>query len=76
MSTTVRERVYGLIQPVEIHRRLKEGAIVVCGPDGMDEATVKQALVDAALGLKSEPERPRVYLLIDASTVDGDGTDA
>ena len=72
MNTVVRERIYGLTQPVEILRRLKEGAIVICGPDGMSEATVKQAVVDAALGLKQEPERPRVYLIVDAATYEGE----
>ena len=38
----------------------------------MSEATVKQAVVDAALGLKQEPERPRVYLIVDAATYEGE----
>lgn len=67
MSTFV-TRVEGLMQPVEILRRLKEGAIVVCGPTGMSETDIKSALVDALFALKREPERPRIYLVVDAAT--------
>jgi hypothetical protein len=51
----------------EVNRRLAEGAIVVVGPKGMTDSELLGALLDTVLALKKVPDRPRVYLMLDAA---------